>query len=627
MLFLSGLLLGLTLAFRVTQGEPFWPPNTFIKRVAVFTIVFASSMPVVYLVDHLDKSLADDAFRTMVGYIRLPLFEFVMGVGIGSLLFYVLSVIGAGAGYAIPMLAALGISALLSILVLTDARYGWFRRMQSLTVAGSGVQFASITAAPSPRQADPLAAITRSAPDAGSNRVAWGLEPFKLLGLMVEYDAQNWATTVGNNSDHRLPALQSELWFARDVIVPMSLILIGTHERRAQVGSPPEGIRFARALSGFAHNRGRLAAARERDIHADQIKISAEYRADWVALRADLESILSQELSVAYEARDRSVDELFSVATDRAQKLSVPQSREECLTRSKEVEVSFERIERFGESHEIFSNRLPYGASVMAWSLALEGELAGALGVLERWLERAEARAESHPQGQFAIWRGTTNLAQLLFRSRLDDADLGYAVEVARRQVAQGQKVLESPGWEDVLSEYEIAKVVARRGSVPACRTLRSSNQLQSFLRTHVEAVNNFVNYSAVLSRKHGHDERLDWHHWAEWVKQLDEAAPECLDRSKDQAKDREEVLLSTAYLAYAALAERSDSQESKIIHLCKAKNVARKRRELLFRLVMNEGNRERPAPRSAMQRMQNRRFDRPKRSGTSTRPLMLSRP
>ncbi len=620
MLFLSGLLLGVTVSIVVTVTP--YPPGNFLVFVLCLVIFLALFVVAMHVLNHVDESYADCAVQLVFGFVRHQLLEFVGGISVGVISIYIFSFLAADSSQATPILATFSLVVLLVILVITDARYGWLRRMQSFTLAGSSVQFTSTTVAQPPRQADPLASVTRSAPEAGSSRVAWGLEPFKILGRMVEYDARNWAQTVGHDRGRGLPNLRAELLFAQEVVAPAAEILADLHEVEPQVGSEARALRFTRAMKSFAARMD--SAHKQEPVGAEVHRL---YLASWNEFEGQLNDLLKPAIcdplpSTSLNSRigPGKMQAATSGPGDQApyraigdSESQVSRSREECRQKIAKVRTGLNRIRQSGGPGEIFQGNLPYGASAMAWSLALDGELTGALRTVERWLEGAEARLEHHPDERFAVWRGTTNLAQLLFRSRLEDPDLGYAADIARRQVELGKQILDVRGWKNVVDDYEGAKKdLEANGSGHVCLALREKVHLRSFLRTHVEAANNFVNYSAVLSRKHGHDERLDWHDWERWVKEIDRAAPECFEDSSDRAEDRKDVLYSTAYLAYAVLAERSDSSEMKIMHLCKAKNAARKRRAILFRQpTHHNADRRKSMARSDMQKMQNRRFDR----------------
>lgn len=585
MLFLSAVLLGTVLACRAISGWQLFPgrgqPVRLAPRaLAVAIVALAVAALAISFMEHRQDFRGDNEARMMIGFIMVPLAQFAAGLGLGALLFWVLYQvqISSKSDYIGTLLTALGLTTLFAVLFVTESRYGWFDRLQSVTLAGSTVQLSPTGRSQISR--DPTLFAGQIGAGLRQSKADWGLDRLGDLQTMLAFDGEN----IERSSSELDRALQDNLHvervFARNVVTSVWRILT---KLKAEY---PEGFWRQSVTTGLAQAAQTFAVASHRMRSTPR----EGYVEAWSRYRSAMEEELLAPICRAFDVPSRASRGRKSAET-HGRKL-----RRDCNRHVRKALKGLAQTDELlrANAGSLFDSSLPYGISFAAWLQVMQERSTEAVALMAEWTESA-APDGPEPAKAFLYWRGVTNHLLVLLTDELEEDTEGYAFALAREATRIGNVILGLEPWKTLHASYTLAGPDLSGAQLAQCQSALTEGSVKSFLKTHLDALNNLVFFGASRAnrRKDSSDDEL----WRPTLPLVDKAAIACVLGNELDVHQRRADYLSTSYLAHISRWRDEDGTEAKLGVVCAALNAANKRDEILQAQIMRLATAAREEP------------------------------
>jgi hypothetical protein len=507
-----------------------------------------------------------DVWRTGSGIlgpieaIKTILLPWAAGVGFGIWMhpIVVAPLLGRTASSPTPSFIPLAVAIIFVTLIVSEERYGWFSRLQKITVGGSGLEFSpapatSTASQPSARSQD--LSGTGSGP-IGVGRVAALIDFMSGLANAIERD-KNYAIEVAytNASDTRF---QQDADFAKEVIGPLGDRLKAIHDARVY-----NSIEFL-VEHGFVDDfRAFVQNHRKGSQPPPTGRGSAEN------MRLGFQSIWSRTCKL--------YDDLQRLEEIKAADPNSPAC-------DKDLKKANSFLESKLGPHIppiVFNPDLPYGTLLAAVLLNAAGEADAALRDLRHWSARNTPKANDTYR-RFAAYRA---LFQAAYLSGIVSPSLASTYPVIlqlRRVVELGDALLSTTGaapgklpWRAQLRRFEGGDRVDPLWLVGVC-----SNDLTTlfkrFMLAHLSATNNlayFLSQDPQFARHQGFIDEME--------KRGDYPAKKvnvrCLEDEPLRAIRTSASFFDTAAAVQLALASTEQGRSERRVRLCQALAYSRK--------------------------------------------------
>ncbi|HET7679889.1 MAG TPA: hypothetical protein VFK79_07110 [Xanthobacteraceae bacterium] len=343
----------------------------------------------------------------------------------------------------IPLLVAV----LFATAIVSEERYGWFSRLQKISLAGGGIEFAPGALTSARPDTSPIGV---SGGQRGEGRIGYLLTFMALLGTSIERDLA-YAEEIGIkiNADD----FAKDLAFAKDVISPLGKRLGSIHTARGYndlniIVDRTMIDRFRAFTQGYAASAAGQAAA----AIADREVISS--------LQAIWQKACDTQRQLAdAEFLDAS---MFEKDDDKP---------ENCATQRHAASELLNKMLSDPDKYALNWN-LPYATLLSAMLLNAAGETDPAVRDLHRWLLK-NPMSEKEPRKWFPIWRVHFFSAALLLRDNTGGTRNHALVLQYKKLVGLGETFLASnavPG-----ASPPPAHIVRRLQSVQSVARARAS--------------------------------------------------------------------------------------------------------------------------------------------------------
>jgi hypothetical protein len=382
-------------------------------------------------------------------------------------------------GAGTPSFLPLAIAILFVAIIVSDERYGWFDRLQKLTVGGSGIEFA-------PRSGGQPEVSTSGLQSIGLKATSGAERIQSLLFWMSQWDQiirtdQASALETGHEFSSINIYLDADLEIAEKVIVPL-------------------GDRLS-ALQGVRHYNGIEFIANRRFI--DEFRLFVRTPPE-DRVGSDKERIIQDGFANIWKGVCKSFsDPRVKTKIDAPDKIEKDDREKWIASCDADMKKANEHIAKLfvPDSHLGFSPKLPYGTLLSSLMLLAAGESGAAVADLDAWINSKTDSKE--PRINDFRWIGRYRLRNMSASLFLDEAPAELSHSWARRfnrAIFAGEKLLASsysykdqqtwrnqtrllfktPTWEDVLW-----------GELGCPESL--SRPFKFMMQAHLSTINNFA--------------------------------------------------------------------------------------------------------------------------------------
>ena len=472
----------------------------------------------------------------------------LVGMVLGAWIYAALAPVVRGEASAtwIPMLIAL----LFVAAILSEDRYGWFTRLQKITIAGGGIEFAAL--APSgttPADRSRLGTFEST----GATRVSFALLYMETLPGMIKRDRGYGSETglAGADEDYR-----DDLDFATEVIGPLGKRLRDIHSVR---GYNDIGFVTDRDLvndfRAFTHG---YLKHRKMDGNADPVRM----------LATRIKKIWSDVCVTDHQLRAAG---FFKPPAAGAK----PDPT--CEEERDKAGAFLDRSLGSTRPAIALNQQLPYGVLLSSVLLYAAGELDSAVRDIDRWIA-FNGPIDADSFRQIGLYRARYYAAQLLTRDNPEADRIHLALEKYKDVIEQADSLLSNTfpanvkSWRGQRKQLDESDPDSRWSTVECAQDL--SRNFKIFMAAYLSAKNNLayhLSQNLELARLEQRDSLM-----LRLAEEITKVNMSCLRKDAsvdedDNARSSRASFLDTAATVQLELALREERRDERRTHLCKA--------------------------------------------------------
>jgi hypothetical protein len=459
----------------------------------------------------------------------------------------------------------IAVAILLATLIVSEQQYGWFTRLQKLTLGGSGLEFAPRVVT-GQAQAVSGPTVGTSGDIIGEDRVASLVDLMSTLDQVIERDLE-YLHELGDET-HNDPLNQEKI-FVHEVVVPLGNHLSVIHEAR-----------------GY-NNLGLLIDRPLIDAFRSYIQSHRDVTPETQAMRRRFAQEVQDRIANSWKSICDTEARLLELKFVDPENVKAVDPTNEGLVKSCNIAAAKSMNYWLSSQSGIgFNYALPYGTLLTAMLLNAGDELDSAIRDLDEWVAD-NSPTLGRPGQSWLVFRALNQAVQLLLASGSSATNLYLAFERGENLTEIGEKLLNSkasfnlkPSWRDqraLLEKTEPFDLLWDLGRCPDELT-------PSFKRAMLGILNASNTVAYVLSQNTEFAEKRNLIREMEWRADYlgKKVNTRCLGDSADKdalakADRLQATFFDTAAAVQLALAAREKQQPEKRRRLCEAYKYAQK--------------------------------------------------